>query len=1080
MHVRGLILSLLLFGLTVPAVAREWHAREGGFSVKAELVDVRDGAAVLKRDDTGQEISVPLAKLSLDDVRFVHAELDRLTKAINGGMPANGAPSGGGFSPPRAPGSASSSGAGVAPATGVVGNPAPVPAAALKEDLGNYPTMPRTDAQAPPLVRSEQFEWQVSVDANPYQFQLPPEKTVKSTSPQKSYSLKPKFSEHPSHFVFFADGSQDFFAYHLPTQKLVGKLHFESSLYQKMAFSEDGHYFAAEVRNDATNKPEVQVWSFATERLVRTIPVGGDSFYLTAIRFAGPDRILIAEPNDHVIRCYDIVSGRMVSQIKIRNFFQENQLAVSPGGAYVAVISSTDKLVHIYDLRTGAEAGEVGGKAQLPNFASPQQVSFSPDGEELLLYSNSGSGKHLIAWNMRTGEKSAELRFDEDPARQGPTGFSYRDRPIEWRPDRSGWLIGGWVLVERGSSDIVWIDDTQKSPSDVGQPRRFVDNNRLLDFGSDSERRMTMTLAAISNETLAANREMIASGATAFDNGLPPLTPIVDDRIQEIVTDIQWKYQPDEAPAVAEATLHDGARVIANYAQLGRMVMARTANRALIGLRELDESRRQRGLSIIQEQYFDLVDLQTGKPLMRTTLPFATLLKAVDPSGVWGAFADSANKDRVDLFDLATGKPVVAFRPFQNSAGEIASMAFGSDKSTLWILSVKGELTQWKLPECRVVARRMYGSSTRLQASPSGHTLCVASPRKMELLDADTGEMLGTLASPAVENFAAGGYLAFSDDGRKLAMACDLGTDAHCVLVWDLVANDIEKSIPFPYRPLGISWGDDDLVLVNASSKLPNRKVAAHLVAVHLPSERIGWNYLLTHGGFGYRGSDGRQWYVSGDANQTDSTVRAVHLPQAEDAELINNLPPLAPLLSGGDRLAIRVDAEIPTINIEREDLAKDLRDLYVAKAIKAGYNADPNAQHVLTIEVREKLTAETLRLRILGRFSVESIQKTEVFATLRITDGDGKLIWTDEIREKTEADLARQGIPPGVGVSEFFRQQQWRNVLKWIADAKVPAAIFDASSITGAGVSVMTVNGVEVRKNLNIPVNNQPGDKAI
>ncbi|TWT33059.1 SHD1 domain-containing protein [Blastopirellula retiformator] len=1077
---RGFILSLLLFGLTVPAAAREWHAREGGFSVKAELVDVRDGAAVLKRDDTGQEIAVPLAKLSLDDVRFVHAELDRLTKAINGGMPADGAATGGGFSPPRAPGSAPSGGAGGAPAAGVVGNPAPVPAAAIQEDLGNYPTMPRTDAQTPPLVRSEQFEWQVTVDANPYEFMLPPEKTVKSTSPQKSYSLKPQFAEHPSHFVFFAEGSKDFFAYHLPTQKLVGKLHFESSLYKKIAYSADGHYFAAEVRNDTTRKTGVQVWSFATERLVRTITPSSDSFYLTAIRFAGPDRILIAEPNDHAIRCYDIASGRMISQIRVGSFFQEAQLAVSPGGAYVAVATSTDKMVHIYDLRTGVEAGQVGGKAQLPGFASPQLVSFSPDGEELLLYSNSGGGKHLITWDMRTGEKGAELQFDEDPGRKGPAGFSYHDRPIEWRPDRSGWLIGGWVLVERGSPDIVWIDDTQKSSSDVGQPRRFVDNNRLLDFASDSDRRMTMALTAISNDTIASNREMIASGATAFDNGLPPLTPIVDDRIQEIVTDIQWKYQPDEAPAVADASLHDGARIIANFAQLGQMVMARTANRALIGLREPDGNRRQRGLTTIEEQYFDLVDLQTGKPLMRTTLPFATLLKAVDPTGSWGAFADKANQDRIDLFDLATGKPAVAFRPFQNSDGEIATMAFGSDKSTLWVLSKKGELTQWKLPECRVVARRMYGASTRLQASPSGHTLCVASPQKMELLDADSGAMLGTLASPAIEKFTAAGYMAFSDDGRKLAMACYAGTDAQRILVWDLVANNVDKSFPFPYKPLAISWGDDDVLLVKAFSRLPELTVAAHLVAVHLPSERIGWNYLLPFGGVGYRGSDGRQWYVSGDANQTDSTVRAVRLPQPQDAELINDLQPLAPLLSSGDRLAIRVDAEIPTINIERNELAKELQSLYLAKAIKAGYKPDPSAGHVLTIEVREKLTAETLRLRIIGRFSVESIQKTEVFATLRIANGDGKLIWADEIREKTEADLARKGIPPGVGVSEFFRLQQWRNVLQWIEDAKVPTAIFDASSITGAGVSVMTVNGVEVRTNLNIPVNNQPGDQAI
>ncbi|MCC9607397.1 hypothetical protein LOC68_12975 [Blastopirellula sp. JC732] len=1077
---RGFLFSLLLLGFAVPATAREWHAREGGFSVKAELVDVRNGAAVLKRDDNGQEISVPLDKLSLEDVRFVHAELERLTKAITGGMsaPAAGAPSSSGFSPPRAP---SNEPATSSPAmTPAAANPAsPVGSFSAKDDLGNYPTMPRTDAQAPPPATTEQLDWQASADPNPFVFALPQEKTVKSSAPQKSYSLKPQFPEHPSHFVFFEESSKNFFAFHLPTQKLAGSLHFNSSLYQNIAYSVDGHYFAATVRNSATNKLEVQVWSFATGHMVRAFTSGDSVSSLTSVRFVGPDRILIGNASDRSLQCFDIATGRKLCQVSIDHYYQDELLAVSPGGSYAALNSTTDKTVRIYDLRTGIEAGQVGGAGQIPNWAFGKYLSFSPDGEELLLYSNLGSGKHLITWDMRTGQKGVELNFPEDPGRKGTGSSYYSDRPLEWRFDRSGWLISGRVFVERTSPAIVWADTTTKTTTGQGQPRRFVDNDRFLDFNHDADRKLTLTLGEISSETLKSNREMIASGATAFDQGLPPLTPIVDDRIQEIVTDIQWKYQPDAAPTVADGTLHDGARVLANFPQLGHMYVCRPSNRALIGLREPEESRRLRNMSIIDEQYFDLVDLKTGKPLMRTKLPFATQLMAIAPTGDWAAFADKDNKERVDLFDLTTGKPAVAFRPFQNSRGQIAALEFGSGNSTLWVLSVDGELTQWKLPECRVVARRMYGKSTRLQSSPSGRTLCVASPQKMELLDADSGAMLGTLASPGVEKFTAAGKLAFSDDGRKLVMACYVGEDAQRILVWDLVANNVEKSFPFPYKPLDISWGSDDVVLVRVLSRIKELTVAAHLVAIHLPSERIGWNYLLPFGAVGFRGSDGRQWYVAGDTNQTDSTVRAVQLPQPEDAELIDDLQPLAPMLASGDRLGIRVDAEVPTLDLQRNNLAKELQDLFVAKALNAGYNPDPDAQYVLTIEVREKLTPESLRLRVIGQLFVESIQVTEVVGALRITNGDGKLVWTDEIREKTHADLITRGIPPGARLSEYFRVQQWKNVLKWLADVKVPAAIFDSSSVTGAGVSVMTVNGLEVRQNLTIPVN-EPVDKSI
>lgn len=64
-----------------PALARKWTSRTGGFSVEAELVDVRDGSAVLKKED-GTEVSVPLSKLSLADVRYI----DGVIKAAEAGV----------------------------------------------------------------------------------------------------------------------------------------------------------------------------------------------------------------------------------------------------------------------------------------------------------------------------------------------------------------------------------------------------------------------------------------------------------------------------------------------------------------------------------------------------------------------------------------------------------------------------------------------------------------------------------------------------------------------------------------------------------------------------------------------------------------------------------------------------------------------------------------------------------------------------------------------------------------------------------------------------------------------------------
>ena len=70
--------------LASTALARNWTSRDGGFSVDAELEDVKDGKAVLKKTD-GTQVSVPLRKLSLSDVRYIEGVLKSADAAVSGG-----------------------------------------------------------------------------------------------------------------------------------------------------------------------------------------------------------------------------------------------------------------------------------------------------------------------------------------------------------------------------------------------------------------------------------------------------------------------------------------------------------------------------------------------------------------------------------------------------------------------------------------------------------------------------------------------------------------------------------------------------------------------------------------------------------------------------------------------------------------------------------------------------------------------------------------------------------------------------------------------------------------------------------
>ncbi len=67
-------------GLAQTAV-RTWHAASGGFSVDAELIDVREDKVQLKKKD-GSAIWVELNKLSLADIRFVEESMNKAAKTF--------------------------------------------------------------------------------------------------------------------------------------------------------------------------------------------------------------------------------------------------------------------------------------------------------------------------------------------------------------------------------------------------------------------------------------------------------------------------------------------------------------------------------------------------------------------------------------------------------------------------------------------------------------------------------------------------------------------------------------------------------------------------------------------------------------------------------------------------------------------------------------------------------------------------------------------------------------------------------------------------------------------------------------
>jgi len=76
--------------------------------------------------------------------------------------------------------------------------------------------------------------------------------------------------------------------------------------------------------------------------------------------------------------------------------------------------------------------------------------------------------------------------------------------------------------VDRTIGRLVWTETAPKHSYLPAEPRLLIDSQRLMAMvGAQTSPRLE--IVPLSAETLAAGRELVASGATAKDVGLPPL-----------------------------------------------------------------------------------------------------------------------------------------------------------------------------------------------------------------------------------------------------------------------------------------------------------------------------------------------------------------------------------------------------------------------------------------------------------------------------------------------------------------------------------------------------------------------------
>jgi hypothetical protein len=267
------------------------------------------------------------------------------------------------------------------------------------------------------------------------------------------------FPTFPSPFV--AVGKSNFTAWDLQTRAVAGQFLSEQNLGGPLVLSRDGRHLACVVSG------EVHVLSLDSRAAPTRLPEANVDW----MDFAGPGRLvtLRKEGKDRVAKVWDLARGRAVLSLPGLPDCPPGCVALSPDGRFLAL--GGNPVVTVQELRAGTRPALLGLPAPRGAFGlGCMSLAFAPDGAELAgLFGEAFAGWRVVTWDPRQGRLLVDHKLQENLGGQVRGAFFYRGPPLQWLPDKSGWLLYSQVLLDRKTG--LPVGKAIRPESDLAPPR---------------------------------------------------------------------------------------------------------------------------------------------------------------------------------------------------------------------------------------------------------------------------------------------------------------------------------------------------------------------------------------------------------------------------------------------------------------------------------------------------------------------------------------------------------------------------------------------------------------------------------